>query len=69
MGAKKIWDTKNNISPGVDGIPPKLVLKIVEQIRIPLATVFRLSVGGEWFYGILKSKHRSVSLKTFDKQV
>ena len=30
-------------SPGVDGIPPKLILKIVEQI-IPLTTVFHLSL-------------------------
>ena len=31
-------------SPGVDGIPPKLLLEIVEQISIPLATVFNLSL-------------------------
>ena len=30
--------------PGVDGIPPKLLLEIVEQISIPLATVFNLSL-------------------------
>ena len=28
---------------GVDGIPPKLLLEIVEQISIPFATVFNLS--------------------------
>ena len=28
----------------MDGIPPKLLLKIVEQISIPLATVFNLSL-------------------------
>ena len=28
----------------VDGIPPKLLLEIVEQISIPLATVFNLSL-------------------------
>ena len=33
---------KDNKSPGVDGIPPKLLLEIVEQISIPLATVFNL---------------------------
>ena len=33
-----------NKSPGVDGIPPKLLLEIVEQISIPLATVFNLSL-------------------------
>jgi hypothetical protein len=31
-------------SPGVDGIPPKLLLEIIEQISIPLATVFNLSL-------------------------
>ena len=34
----------NNKSPGVDGIPPKLVLEIIEQISIPLVTVFKLSL-------------------------
>ena len=32
MVAMKIRDMKNNKSPGVDGIPPKLLLEIVEQI-------------------------------------
>ena len=40
----KIRDTKDNKSPGVDGIPPKILLEIVEQISIPLATVFNLSL-------------------------
>ena len=44
MVAKKIRDMKTNKSPGVDGIPPKLILEIVEQISIPLATVFNLSL-------------------------
>ena len=35
---------KDNKSPGVDRIPPKLLLEIVEQISIPLATVFYLSL-------------------------
>ena len=35
---------KDNKSPGVDGIPPKLLLEIVEQISIPLATVFNLAL-------------------------
>ena len=35
---------KDNISPGVDGIPPKLLLEIVEQTSIPLATVFKMSL-------------------------
>ena len=35
---------KDNKSPGVDGIAPKLLFEIVEQISIPLATVFNLSL-------------------------
>ena len=44
MVAKKISDMKDNKSPGVGGIPPKILLEIVEQISIPLATVFNLSL-------------------------
>ena len=44
MVAMKIRDMKDNKSPVVDGIPPKLLLEIVEQISIPLATVFNLSL-------------------------
>ena len=44
MIAKKIRDIKDNKSPGAGGIPPKLPLEIVEQISIPLATVFNLSL-------------------------
>ena len=44
MVAMKIRDMKDNKSPGVDGIPPKLLLEIVEQISIPLATMFNLSL-------------------------
>ena len=35
---------KDNKSPGVDGIPPKLLKEIVEQISTPLAKVFSLSL-------------------------
>ena len=35
---------KDNKSPGVDGIPPKLLMKTVEQVSIPLARVFNLSL-------------------------
>ena len=53
MVAKKIKAMKDNKSPGVDGIPPKLLMEIVEQISIPLARVFNLSlkegvVPSEW---------------------
>ena len=42
MVAMKIRDMKDNKSPGVDGIPLKFLLEIVEQISILLATVFNL---------------------------
>ena len=35
---------KDNKSHGVDGIPPKLLMETVEQISIPLARVFNLSL-------------------------
>ena len=35
---------KDNKSPGVAGIPPKLLVETVEQISIPLARVFNLSL-------------------------
>ena len=42
--AKKIKAMKDSKSPGVDGIPPKLLTETVEQISIPLARVFNLSL-------------------------
>ena len=44
MIAKKMKKMKDNKSPGVDGIPPKLLKEIVEQISTPLAKVFNLSL-------------------------
>ena len=44
MIAKKIKKMKDNKSPGVDGIPLKLLKEIVEQISTPLAKVFKLSL-------------------------
>ena len=51
--ANKIKKMKDNKSPGVDGIPPKLLKEIVEQISTPLAKFFNLSleegiVPSEW---------------------
>ena len=40
----KIKNMKDNTSPGVDGIPPKLPKEIVKQISTPLAKVFHLSL-------------------------
>ena len=37
MVAKKIKAMQDTKSPGVDGIPPKLLMETVEQISIPLA--------------------------------
>ena len=53
MIAKKIKKMKYNKSPTVDGIPPKLLKEIVEQISSPLAKLFNLSleegiVPSEW---------------------
>ena len=44
MVAKKIKATKDNTSPGMDGISPKLLMEAVEQISMPLARVFNLSL-------------------------
>ena len=35
---------KDNESPGVDGIPPRLLMETVEQISIPLTRVVNLSL-------------------------
>ena len=39
----KINNMKENKSPGVDGISPKLLKETVEQISTPLAHVFNMS--------------------------
>ena len=44
MIAKKIKKMKDNKSPGVDGIPPKLLKEIVEQISTPLANFFTFDI-------------------------
>ena len=41
---KKMKAMNDNKLPGVDGIPPKLLMETVEQISIPFATVFNLSL-------------------------
>ena len=40
MIAKKIKKMKVSKTPGVDGIPPKLLKEIVEQISTPLVKLF-----------------------------
>ena len=44
MVAKKIKAMNDNKSPGVDGIPPKLLMETVGKISTPLARVFILSL-------------------------
>ena len=53
----KIRDMKDNKSPGLDGIPPKLLLEIVEQISIPLATVFNVSITSNHFIVLKNDMH------------
>ena len=42
--ASKINSMKENKSPGVDGISPKILKETVEQISSPLAHVFNMSL-------------------------
>ena len=42
--ASKINNRKDNKSPGVDGISPKILKETVEQISMPLARVFNMSL-------------------------
>ena len=58
MIAKKIMKMKDDKSPGVDGIPPKLLKEIVEQICTPLAKVFNMSLEE----GIVPSKWKEANI-------
>ena len=42
--ASKINNMKENKSPGVDGISPKILKETVEQISMPLTHVFNMSL-------------------------
>ena len=42
--ASKINNMKENKSPGVDGLSPKILKETVEQISKPLAHVFNMSL-------------------------
>ena len=57
--ASKINNMKENESPGVDAISPKILKETVEQISTPLTHVFRME----------GSKHCSLVQKRFKKQV
>ena len=61
---------KENKSPGVDGISPKILKETVEQISTPLARVFNMSLqGGNCTFRMEGSKHYSFIQKRFKKQV
>ena len=47
--AKQIKDMKDNESPGVDGIPPRLLVETVKQTSILLDRVLNLSLKEEVF--------------------
>ena len=64
MIAKKIKKMKDNKSPGVDGIPPKLLKEIVEQISTPLAKVLNLSLEE----GIVPSKWKEANITPLFKK-
>ena len=64
MIAKKRKKMKNNKSPGVDGIPPKLLNKIVQQISTLLAKVFNLSLEE----GIVNSERKEANITPLFKK-
>ena len=64
MVAKTIKAMKDNKSPGVDGIPLKLLMETVEQISIPLARVFNLSLKEEVVPGAWKEANIMPLFKT-----
>ena len=64
MIANKIKKMKDNKSPGVGGIPPKLLKEIVEQISTPLAKVFILSLEE----GIIPSEWKEANITPLFKK-
>ena len=44
VAASKIINMKENKSPGIEGISPKILKETVEQISTPLAHVFNMSL-------------------------
>ena len=61
---KNINKIKDNKSPGVDGIPPKLLKEIVEQISTPLAKWFNLSLEE----GIVPSERKEANITPLFKK-
>ena len=63
--ANTINNMKENKSPGVDGIAPKILKETVEQICTPPAH----TAGGNCTFRMERSKHYSFIQKRFRKQV
>ena len=60
---------KENKSPGLDGISPKILKETVEQISKPLADVFNMSLQrGNCTFRMDRSKHHYFIQKRFKKQ-
>ena len=68
--ASKINNMKENKSPGVDGLSPKILKETVEQISKPLAHVFNMSLQ-EGIVPVEWKEANSIPLfkKRFKKQV
>ena len=68
MVAKNRWDLRDSrLLPGVDGIPPNLLMEIVEQISTPCSVQFVITGGIvplEW-----KKQTTYHYLKQFEKQI
>ena len=60
MVAKNIKAINDNKSPGVEGIPPKLLIETVEQISIPLANVQLVIKRGSCSFWMEISKHHTI---------
>ena len=63
--ASKINNMKENKSPGVDGISPKILKGTVEQISKPLAHVFNMSLQE----GIVPLEWKEQTLFRYSKKV
>ena len=65
MVAKTTKAIKDNQSPGVDGIPPKLLMETVEQISMSLARVFNFSLKE----GVIPFEWKEANIILFIKRV
>ena len=59
---------EDNKSLGLDGLPPKFLLEIVEQISVPVATQFSFSLE-EWMIRLYWKEANIIHVfnKTFEK--